>query len=275
MRAQISIFLSSLMIFLLLPFLCTFLFHGPQACTLIKRADQEDFIPYLLRQQIEKDQAPEVLKAQAVLVRTNLVYQRSLGKSLDEILTDSFSDIFSSLTWYRIFFLSNSLKKAAAATKEQILTFQDAPCLAPYHQVSSGKTRNGEEVFRDASFSYLQSVDSPWDLDSPDYLTSKDFSSSQLPSSLEIQQTDSAGYVLTLSEEDAVISGEYFRHEMQISSSCFSIQQNGDTTRLICKGQGHGVGLSQYGASAMAQKGSTYDEILTWYFPLLILSSID
>ena len=32
------------------------------------------------------------------------------------------------------------------------------------------------------------------------------------------------------------------------------------------KGYGHGVGMSQYGANSMANKGSKYDEILKHYY---------
>ena len=33
-----------------------------------------------------------------------------------------------------------------------------------------------------------------------------------------------------------------------------------------CKGKGHGVGMSQYGARAMAENGYSYDEILAFYY---------
>jgi len=33
------------------------------------------------------------------------------------------------------------------------------------------------------------------------------------------------------------------------------------------RGYGHGVGLSQYGAKAMAGQGKSWWEILAWYFP--------
>ena len=31
-------------------------------------------------------------------------------------------------------------------------------------------------------------------------------------------------------------------------------------------GNGHGVGMSQYGANALAKEGKSYDEILKWYY---------
>ena len=38
------------------------------------------------------------------------------------------------------------------------------------------------------------------------------------------------------------------------------------TYKLIGKGYGHGVGMSQNGAIGMAKEGFTYDEILKWYY---------
>ena len=31
-------------------------------------------------------------------------------------------------------------------------------------------------------------------------------------------------------------------------------------------GYGHGVGMSQYGANALAKQGKSWQEILTWYY---------
>lgn len=275
MKARLSIFLSSLFIFLLFPFLCTFFFHGTQACTLLQPANSENFLPYLLSLQIHDDQKIETLKAQAVLARTNLTYQESQGKSLREILQTSLSDVFATSTWYRIFFPSNRYHRAVTETSGQILTYEDDFCLTPYHQVSCGKTRNGQEVFHNSSFSYLQSVDSSQDLKAPDYLTQLEIPARQLPDSLEIQQTDSSGYILTLTaDDDTVISGERFRKEFQLASSCLSIQDGDNIVKILCKGQGHGLGLSQYGAEYMAREGNTYDEILLWYFPALALTTV-
>ena len=275
MRTRLSIFLSSFFILLFFPFLCTFVFHGAQACTLLQPAKAEKFLPYLLSLQIDDNKSSEALKTQAVIARSNLNYQQSQGKSLLEILKTQFSDILSSPSWYRIFFISDSYQNATESTSGQILTFENTPCLTPYHEVSCGKTRSGEEVFHNSAFSYLKSVDSSQDLEAPNYFTTQDIASQQFPSSLEIQKTDSSGYVLTLNADDTTFSGEYFRHEFGLASSCFSIQKNGDNLRFLCKGQGDGVGLSQYGAEIMAEDGSTYDEILLWYFPSLMLTTTD
>lgn len=273
MKTYISVFLSSLLLFFSLPFLCTFFFHGPQARTLLEKANCEDFLPYLLSWQTDLHQETESLKAQAVIARTNFVYQESLENSSWDLLKDSFSHLFSVSSWIPLAVLPDRCFEAVRETRDLILTNQGDPCLVPYHQISGGMTRSGEEVFHDSAYSYLQSVESLWDLDSPEYLSRKSFSRSQLPNSLEICQTDSAGYVLSLQADETLLSGESFRSDMDLPSGCFSIQPLDGRTQIVCKGRGHGLGLSQYGANAMASEGSSFEEILSWYFPALTLNT--
>ena len=42
--------------------------------------------------------------------------------------------------------------------------------------------------------------------------------------------------------------------------------ENGTFTFYV-KGYGHGVGMSQVGAEYMANQGSSYNDILAWYYP--------
>ena len=44
------------------------------------------------------------------------------------------------------------------------------------------------------------------------------------------------------------------------------IDAEGDKVLISGRGYGHGVGMSQWGANAMARRGHTYEEILKFYF---------
>ena len=46
----------------------------------------------------------------------------------------------------------------------------------------------------------------------------------------------------------------------------FSVSWDGEAFTFDVTGYGHGVGMSQYGANAMAREGSDFEEILTWYY---------
>ena len=86
---------------------------------------------------------------------------------------------------------------------------------------------------------------------------------------VEVLESDAAGYVKWVKVADQVIGGELFRYCLGLSSSCFSIEQQNDTIRIMCKGRGHGFGFSQYGANVMAKEGNSYRDLLKHYFPEL------
>ena len=60
--------------------------------------------------------------------------------------------------------------------------------------------------------------------------------------------------------------------ESHLKSSCFDVEIDGDEVILRGHGWGHGVGLCQIGAAAMAESGKTYQEILSFYYPGTVLS---
>ena len=51
-----------------------------------------------------------------------------------------------------------------------------------------------------------------------------------------------------------------------LNSTCFSIKEVDGEVRIVTKGYGQGYGMSQYGANEMAKQGSTYKEILEYYY---------
>ena len=52
-----------------------------------------------------------------------------------------------------------------------------------------------------------------------------------------------------------------------LPSGFFTIEQKKDNFILTGGGFGHGVGMSQCGANAMAQAGKTYRDIILFYYP--------
>lgn len=52
-----------------------------------------------------------------------------------------------------------------------------------------------------------------------------------------------------------------------LPSACFDYVIKNDGIEFTCYGRGHGVGLSIYGANAMAEEGKSWKEIISWYFP--------
>ena len=62
------------------------------------------------------------------------------------------------------------------------------------------------------------------------------------------------------------MSGEEIANRLDLNSSCFFIDENEEKIKIVTKGQGHGLGLSIYGAWNMAKDGKDYIEILKYYY---------
>jgi SpoIID/LytB domain protein len=52
-----------------------------------------------------------------------------------------------------------------------------------------------------------------------------------------------------------------------VPSNNFTVQRQGDRVLLQGVGEGHGIGLCQLGAAAMAKEGATFRQILSHYYP--------
>jgi stage II sporulation protein D len=67
---------------------------------------------------------------------------------------------------------------------------------------------------------------------------------------------------------------ETIREDMKLRSSFFSVIAARDSVLLKGKGYGHGVGLCQEGAMEMANRGSTYQQIIDFYYNEVIITDI-
>lgn len=279
---------------LLLPYVCTIALNGADKALFLHSPGEEEMVPLMLIVQMKGDYEDEAVKAQAVIARSEL-YRRlkegeGEGEILDEVgegltgkkaermfLRDYCWGTSSLAELWKLLGLADKLQQAgtaAKATAGQVLTYKGELKLVPYHEISNGKTRDGEEVFHSEEYAYLKSVDSSQDKDAPDYVNSMYMPVSQLPGKLVIKKRDSAGYITALKADENWIEGEIFRQGMHLASADFSVQKVGQMVRFLCKGKGHGLGFSQYGGNEMAKRGSDWEEILKTYFPAMEIETV-
>ena len=62
------------------------------------------------------------------------------------------------------------------------------------------------------------------------------------------------------------LTGNQVRGALGLRSPAFTVDFDGVNFTFQVTGYGHGVGMSQYGANAMAKSGSIFRDILTWYY---------
>lgn len=232
----------------------------------------------------------ELMKAQIVLVRTNVLRsaQEWLGQAENagetevpaEALPESWQEPEerrSSLGEAFFPFYQRYLE-AWQGVEGYVLTADGALAEGAYHLVSAGRTRDAEAVIGDG-YPYLLSVECPKDFESEEYLFRREFGLAQWESQLagagiaasgekvEILRRDDAGYVLSIRVGERILGGEQFREAMGLRSSHFTIEYGQEQVAVVTKGVGHGIGMSQYGANEMAREGRTWEEILSCFFP--------
>ena len=174
------------------------------------------------------------------------------------------------------------LQALAAQVSSAVLLYDGAPAAACYHAASCGHTEASQNVWLTA-LPYLQGVDSPWDRTAPDFEVTVEYTAPQLSDAVAsltgaIPQGDAAGwlgdtvwdaagYVQSITIAGQKLTGSEVRGALGLRSACFSITWDGAVFTVTTRGYGHGVGMSQYGAKAMAEGGSSWREILAYYFP--------
>lgn len=271
MKEQLSFLFSAVGVFLLLPCVLTFFISGGESCGFSRKITLEQCLPALTQTQISAGYGIEMKKAQSVMVRTNVRMQLEAGHTLAEIIYDYYSEWEAKGKVMPLSVEYEEFQQAAEATCDEILTYEEELAAVPYHRISSQMTRNGKDVLPGQEMDYLTAVESPGDKDAEDYATIITVEKQQLPKELEILERDKSGYVLKMRADEQIMLGENFRIQMGLPSSCFSMEESGTKVRFFCRGQGHGLGLSQYGGSVLEKEGMDYQEILNYYFPGLTL----
>ena len=237
----------------------------------------------------------EALKAQAVAAHTYAERQAALADQRPELKGADFSN---DPAQYQAFFTESELKdlyqenfdvcyqKIASAVDSvinEILVYQDEPIIAAFHAMSSGKTESARNVWG-SEIAYLQSVDSSSDISAPQFEQSVSYSPDEVREMLESARTglflgtdtehwfgepvcSDAGTVLQISVGTSIFTGQELRTILSLRSAVFTVTYQDRKFVFTTKGYGHDVGMSQYGANAMALNGAGYREILAYYYP--------
>ncbi|WP_156290893.1 stage II sporulation protein D [Oceanobacillus salinisoli] len=253
----------------------------------------EDYVAGVVASEMPAEFELEALKAQALAARTYTVnhllhgeeasgydvtdtVQHQVYKSEEELIKQWGSEYTEKM---------NKIKEAVNATKGQILTYNDAPITAAFFSTSNGYTENSEDYWEN-ELPYLRSVESPWDKDSPKYLSQETYTIEQVEAALEIDLPDDqpayieesrteSGRVKEIGIEGHTFSGRDVRERLDLKSSDFTIKQNNGHFVITTEGYGHGIGMSQYGAHYMAQQGKNYEDIINHYYQGVEISTVN
>lgn len=225
----------------------------------------------------------EALRAMAVLLRTQVVHEAETHGGYRARTLKTTEELKQELGAEEEAFLLSCMA-AVRDTTGIIMTYEGEAAELTYHLVSAGSTRDGSVIFGDR-YPYLCAAACEEDLLSPDYRSVVTFSqreffeklrqltgkSNMTDAEIVIEERDEAGYVLSLSIcgegfDSVKIGGETFRMIFDLPSANFSIEEREREIAFVCNGNGHGFGMSLYQAERLAEGGSSFMEILNYFF---------
>lgn len=173
------------------------------------------------------------------------------------------------------------IRRAVAETGREVILYDGWLIDAVFHSSSADKTVDAVEVWG-SSLPYLQSVDSPEGDEVPNYhsqlqVDKQEFKDTFLAAHPEAVLEDAAAWFgeCTYTAAGSVgqivvggvsVSGAEMRKLYGLRSAAFAVEAADSQISFQVVGFGHGVGMSQYGANAMAKSGNGYRDILTWYY---------
>ena len=249
----------------------------------LRQMTLREYLVGVVLAEMPADFDPEALKAQAVVART-YTRKRMEGSKHGEAAVcmdpgccqgwQSGEDYLEAGGRERSL---NKVRSAVADTDGLVLRWEGRLIDATYFSCSGGTTEDAVAVWGQ-DVPYLRSVESPGEEEAPRFTDSVSFTSSEFAGKLGLSaDSDPADWFGTVTYTDGggvetmVIRGKTFtgtqlRSKLGLRSTAFEVAVSGKTITVTTRGFGHRVGMSQYGAQAMAQSGSTYDEILAHYY---------
>lgn len=237
--------------------------------------DMENFIPMVLMTRMDINDDEEVLKVQAVIIRTYISGKLEESKSNSISVSDLNLNYISydklKKIWGDDFTKNyNILNKVVSNTSMEVITYDNKLIMPYYHEASYGKTRCSDK-------GYLKSVESANDIMAKNFLKIQYYTLDEIDKKIKIDKEKGASnfeyiynegteYVEAVKVGEQQISSSEFVEMFDIPSYSFDIEDYEGQIRIISKGIGHGYGLSMYGADCMAKDGNGYETIIKYYF---------
>ncbi|MBI5966612.1 MAG: SpoIID/LytB domain-containing protein [Deltaproteobacteria bacterium] len=241
----------------------------------------QEYLVGLINYEISSEWFLEVAKAQAVVARTYATFQKRIRSGeLYDVESGVNDQVYGGIDRE-----DERSRRAVDETDGELLLYQGNPIFAVYHACCGGKTESPEYLWS-GNFPYLKGTHCSFCLDSPHFywnyqvdretlgkaLKSVGFSGSVVWG-IEVVERSPSGRVLQLLIKDGKslfqITGKELRRVLGydlLRSTNFVVQESGEDYLFSGLGWGHGIGMCQWGAKGMAEKGADYRGIIHYYY---------
>jgi stage II sporulation protein D len=262
-----------------------------EALAVVNEVPLEDYLVGVLRAEVGEKWPLEALRAQAIVARTYAAYHRVLGagKAYHVLASTAHQQYAGRVP------STSALWGVVRETTGQVLLWEGDVFPAFYHTESGGYTEDPRTVFAARNMPGLKPVRCEFSVGSPHFFWSLDLKLADLSEILRrndvgvgsvtaidvSERTPSlraAAVTVHGSRGSVRLRGNDFRRMIgydTFKSTLFAVAVDAAWARFSGRGYGHGVGLCQWGAKGMAEQGRTARQILEFYYPGTVLTTLD
>lgn len=274
---------------------------------IVKEMSLEEYLKGVVAAEMPAEFEVEALKAQAVAARTYALRLEKLNSPQEDLHKGA--DICSTVhcqVWISKteakkrwgFFTATKnwgkIENAVEDTKNIIVTYNNTIANTLFHSNSGGNTENAEDVWAGVEVPYLKSVVSDGEDSSSEFkntvlLNINDFygklkdkypdiklDKENILKDIKVLDYTVGKRVKNIKIGGVALKGTEVRSLFALKSANFKIEKSDqDTLKITTLGNGHGVGMSQWGATAMAKSGKNFEEILKYYYTGVELNSVE
>ncbi|QCR31436.1 stage II sporulation protein D [Lysinibacillus sp. SGAir0095] len=242
--------------------------------------DLEEYVIGVVAAEMPAGFNSEALKAQAIAARTYVLKSTNYGKTAIEptVAKQVFYDEDSRKENWNDSYedYEAKVREAVESTRGEVIEYNGELITAMFHSMSNGMTESSAN-YSGTELPYLQSVASTDFQYADNYETTTTLSIEDWNSKLTIQSTladinqirlqkNNTGRVEKVTMKNHEWTGRDFRTLLDLRSTDFQIKAQDGQVVITTEGYGHGVGMSQYGADAMADNGANAHEIIGHYY---------
>ncbi|WP_017652953.1 SpoIID/LytB domain-containing protein [Fortiea contorta] len=253
--------------------------------TAVNWVDLEEYLYSVIGGEMDARWPQEALKAQAIAARTYALYEREKQRTSNPIY-----DLGDSPDRWQIYkgIISESPNTYAAVdtTAGQVLTYNNKIILSVFHACSGGHTENVEDVWGN-TLPYLRAVQD-YDQNIRECNWVRTFSPNEIGSRIAgvgnvkdivaeaLSPFRSVKALRIVGDQGTkILQGEDVRTALRLKSTRFQVNKGADGSFVLQGlGYGHGLGMSQWGAYNLAQRGANHLQILGHYYKGVALTPI-
>jgi stage II sporulation protein D len=251
---------------------------------LINELPAKQYLYGVVRKEIAPNWPIETVKAQAVAARSFVIAQLRDSDGAFDVKSSHLSQVYGGFEAE-----TPRIRRAVNTTAGEVLTYEGKVVPAYFHANSGGYIETAHSVWNQSRTPYIVPKPDTWSEDTNHSQWSASFSLEKLTQSLRESSLPAPSETLNIAIEEELPSGRAkqlsylkqsgsrvnvgandFRLAVgagEIKSTWFtSIEESYTDVSFQGRGWGHGVGMSQWGARAMAKAGLSHQEILTFYY---------